>query len=168
VELGQHNLDFRVRMTKSRNGVWHDRVGSDAPAANNQAADFSSIGALSGACSICGCVQYAANALKEGSARCRQLHLAIVSRKQFDPDFALEPPNLMTEVWLRYPKPGGGSSEVELLGDRDKELQMSIFHAPMICKTSKYSKNYVLDISVYQGYFPNIDANLLIDCKASP
>ena len=69
------------------------------------------------------------DALKEGSARCRQLHLAIVSRKQFDPDFALEPPNLMTEVWLRYPKPGGGSSEVEFLGDRDKELQMSIFHA---------------------------------------
>jgi len=103
------------------------------------------------------------NALEEGSARCLNSTWRLFAQT-VDPDFALEPPNIMTEMWVRYPE-GRAAARVKWTPRRpDKELQMSIFHASIICKTSNLQHRITSwDHLLYQGYSPNIDANLLID-----
>jgi hypothetical protein len=52
--------------------------------------------------------------------------------EKLDTDLALEPTNFLTEVGLRNTQPRRCASKVKLLGDRDKEFQLSVFHRGLI------------------------------------
>jgi hypothetical protein len=55
-----------------------------------------------------------------------------VRTKELDANLALKPTDFVTEMGLCNAQPHRRSREVELLGDRDKKFQMSMFHRCLI------------------------------------
>jgi hypothetical protein len=54
------------------------------------------------------------------------------TNEERDANLALKPNNFLTEMGLCNAQPHRRSREMELLGDRDKKFQMSIFHHGLI------------------------------------
>src|SRR5262249_38082542 len=77
-------------------------------------------------------VQDDANALQKSPACRGECNRSFRTNKELDANLALKPTNFLTQMGLCNAQPRRTSSEVELLGDRDKEFQMAIFHRCLI------------------------------------
>jgi hypothetical protein len=77
-------------------------------------------------------VQDDANALQKSTAGRGERDRSFRTYEEVDANLALKPTNFLTEMRLCNAQPHRRSREVELLGDRDKKIQMSEFHRCLI------------------------------------
>jgi len=87
---------------------------------------------LGGVHSAFSVVQDDANALQKSTACRGECNRSFRTYEELDTNFVLNPANFLTQIGLRNTQPRRRSCEVELLGDRDKQFQASIFHGCFI------------------------------------
>jgi Tripartite tricarboxylate transporter family receptor len=86
----------------------------------------------SGVHSVGSAVQDDANALQKSTTSRGERDRSFSTNEELDANLALKSTNFLTEMGLCNAQPYRRSREVELLGDRDKKIQMSKFHRCLI------------------------------------
>lgn len=128
----QQYFNVRVRTPKASGGDWDHAKGGNGHKAEPNASDLASTRTLGGVHSVGSVVQDDANAFQKSTTGRGERDRPFRTYEELDANLALKPANFLTEVGLRNAQPHRRSREVELLGDRDKEFQMSIFHRCLI------------------------------------
>ena len=77
-----------------------------------------------------GLLENAAGVLEKCAAACGERHPAPVACKERHIELVFETTDSPAEIRLCRPKPRGSAREAQLFRNRDKELEMAIFHVP--------------------------------------
>ncbi|HLQ89321.1 MAG TPA: hypothetical protein VK148_04720 [Xanthobacteraceae bacterium] len=132
VDVIQQYFNVRIRTSKTGDGVWDHADGGHAHKTKTDASGLASTRTPGGVHSAGSIVQDNANALQKSTAGRGEGDQSFRTYKELDANLALKPTNFLTEMGLCNAEPHRRSSEVELLGDRDEESQMSMFHRSLI------------------------------------
>jgi hypothetical protein len=131
-DVFQQYFNVRIRTPKAGDGVWDHANGGNPRKAKPDASDLPSTRTLGRTHCVGGVVQDDPNPLQKNMASWGERDRSFRTYEELDANLALKPANFLTEVGLRNAQPGRCSREVELLGDRDKKFQTSIFHRSLI------------------------------------
>jgi hypothetical protein len=132
MDVFQQYFDVRVRAAKAGGGVWDYANGGNSHKAEPNASGLALTRTLGSVHSVSSVVQDDANALQKSTAGRGKRDRSFRTDEELNANVALKPTNFLTEMRLCNAQPHRRSREVELLGDRDKEFQMSIFHGCLI------------------------------------
>src|SRR6266550_6361153 len=133
VDVFEQYFNVRIRTAKTGGGVWDHPTGGHGHKAEPDASDLASTCTLGGVHGAGSVVEDDANVLEKSTASRGERDRSFRTCEELDANLALKSTNFLTEMGLCNAQPCRRSREVELLGDRDKEFQMSIFHCRLIC-----------------------------------
>jgi hypothetical protein len=132
LDVFQPNLHVRTCTPKAGSSVGDHADRGHGHKAKPDASGLALTRTPGGMHSVGSVVQDDTNALQESTAGRGERDRSLGTYEELDADLALKPTNFLTEMGLCNAQPQRRSSEMELLGDRDKKSQMSIFHYALI------------------------------------
>jgi hypothetical protein len=164
--LGPHRLEALVTIDLDEDefhlgvlelkATYYDREqpeGGRAHKADDQASGLSSVGSLGSVTRFGRCLEDRADVSEVRVTSGRKNHSPLVPGEQIDPQLTFQPSNLLAQVRLGDVQPSRRTREMELLGHGEEKPQMPVFHAPLICRTTKFSNRKVLDVSVIRPHY---------------
>jgi hypothetical protein len=152
----QSEVDVREAPPEHSNHVGERPVGRGDQVADDEFAEFATLGAL--------CGEDGALGLGKGLPRLREKCLP--GRREFDPslcptkqagaEFILKAPYLLAQRRLRDVKPRGGAAEMQLLGDSEKGAEVSQLHPGIISReiSGRISR---VRIDIGPARFPDVE-----------
>jgi len=136
VKIIEQHLYVRIGTPKTVGGNGNDAKGGGANKTQPDASDLASARAPRGMRSIGSAFKDSANTLQKCQAGRSERNRSLCPYEKLDTDFAFEPTNFLAQVGLCNMEPRRCAREMKLLGDRDKEFQLSMFHGSLILITS--------------------------------